>query len=145
MEITGLQVEKGASKTAIPLKAIGIDDNKYDEYREGEIAMTRGTLIQNIMNNYGKNGITRDMIEPFIDVGLEEGMSYDLIYLDICRRISEITGEEFVCPSSDLARAYGISDNEMDKIIEEAREELIKAGEDPDEYFWSVPVQRFMM
>lgn len=107
--------------------------------------MDRRTVIQNLMNNYGKNGITVDMINEVIDAGLEEGMSYDLIYLDICRRISEITGEEFVCSSSDLARAYGVSNAEMDKIIEETREELIEAGEDPDEYFREVPVQRFMM
>lgn len=107
--------------------------------------MTREIIIQNIMNNYGKFGITVDMVEEVIDAGLEEGMSYDLIYLDICRRISEITGEEFVCSASDLARAYGISDEEMEKIIEEAREELIEAGENPDEYFREVPVHRFMM
>lgn len=107
--------------------------------------MTRRTVIQNLMNNYGKNGITVDMINEVIDAGLEGGMSYDLIYLDICRRISEITGEEFVCSASDLARAYNISDDEMDRIIEEAREELIEAGEDPDEYFREVPVHRFML
>lgn len=107
--------------------------------------MTRGTVIQNIMNNYGKYGITVDMVDEVIDAGLEGGMSYDLIYLDICRRISEITGEEFICSASDLARAYGISDNEVQKMIEEAREELIEAGEDPDEYFREVPVYRFMM
>lgn len=97
------------------------------------------------MNNYGKIGITQDMVDEVIDTGLEEGMSYDLIYLDICRRISEITGEEFVCSASDLARAFGISVDEMDRIIEEARQELIEAGEDPDEYFREVPVHRFMM
>lgn len=106
--------------------------------------MTRELIIQNLMNNYGKNGITVDMINEVIDAGLEEGMSYDLI-LDICRRISEITGEEFVCSSSDLARAYGVSNAEMDKIIEEARRELIEAGEDPDEYFKEVQSTRFMM
>lgn len=107
--------------------------------------MDRETVIQNIMNNYGENGITIDMVEEVIDAGLEGGMTYDLIYLDICRRISEITGEEFVCSASDLARAYNISDDEMDRIIEEAREELIEAGEDPNEYFRKVPVHRFMM
>lgn len=107
--------------------------------------MDRQTVIQNIMNNYGRNGITQDMVEEVIDAGLEGGMSYDLIYLDICRRISEITGEEFVCSASDLARAYSISDDEMARIIEEAREELIEAGEDLDEYFREVPVHRFMM
>ena len=107
--------------------------------------MDRETVIQNIMNNYGKYGITQDMVEEVIDAGIEEGMSYDLIYLDICRRISEITGEEFICSASDMAKAFNVSDEEMDKIIEEAREELIESGENPDEYFRSVQSTRFMM
>ena len=107
--------------------------------------MDRETVIQNIMNNYGKYGITQDMVEEVIDAGIEEGMSYDLIYLDICRRISEITGEEFVCTASDMAKAFNVSDEEMDKIIEEAREELIESGENPDECFRSVQSTRFMM
>ncbi len=107
--------------------------------------MDKQTVIQNIMNNYSKYGITQDMVEEVIDAGLEGGMSYDLIYLDICRRISEITGEEFLCSSSDMARAFNVSDEEMDKIIEEARQELLEAGENPDEYFREAPVQRFMM
>ena len=57
--------------------------------------MTREIAILNIMNNYGRFGITQDMVEEVIDAGMEEGMNYDMIYLDICRRISEITGEEF--------------------------------------------------
>lgn len=107
--------------------------------------MDRQTVIQNILTNYGKKGITQDMVEEVIDAGIEGGMSYDLIYLDTCRRISEITGEEFVCTSSDMAKAFNISDEEMDKIIEEARQELLEAGENPDEYFREVPVHRFMM
>ena len=107
--------------------------------------MDRETVIQNIMNNYGKYGIAIDMVEEVIGAGIEGRMSYDLIYLDICRRISEITGEEFVCSASDMARAYGVSLDEMEKIISDAREELIESGVDPDEYFWEVPVQRFIM
>lgn len=107
--------------------------------------MTREIIIQNIMNNYGKNGITQDMVEEVIDAGLEEGMNYDMIYLDICRRISEITGEEFVCSASDMARAFGVSDEEMHRIIEESKLELIEAGENPDEYFREVPVMGFVI
>lgn len=107
--------------------------------------MTKQTVIQNIMNNYGQYGITKNMIDEVIDAGLEGGMSYDLIYLDICRRISEITGEEFVCSASDLARAYNVSDEEMQRIIEESRQELLEAGENPDEYFREVPVHRFVI
>lgn len=107
--------------------------------------MDRETVLQNIMYNYGKYGITEDMVNEVIDAGLEGGMSCELIYWDICRKISEITDEEFVCTSSDMARAFGVSDDEMNRIIEEAREELIEAGENPDEYFRTVETTRFMM
>lgn len=107
--------------------------------------MTRELIIQNIMINYGKYGITPDMVNEVIDAGIGGGMSYDLIYLDTMRRISEITGEEFLCSSSDMARAMGVSEEEMARMIDEARKELIEEGEDPDEYFREVPVQRFMM
>jgi len=106
--------------------------------------MDRKMVIQNIMNNYSQYGITTDMVEEVIDAGLGEGMNYDMIYLDMCRRISEITGEEFVCSASDMAKAMGVSDEEMQRIIEEARQELIESGEDPDEYFREVEVHRFM-
>ena len=52
------------------------------DQKEKRIQMNRETIIQNIMNNYGKYGITQDMINEVIDAGLEGGMSYDMIYLD---------------------------------------------------------------
>ena len=107
--------------------------------------MYRETVLQNIMINYRKYGITEDMVNEVIDAGIEGGMSYELIYRDICRKISEITGEEFFCTSSDMARAFGMSEDEMNRLIEEAREELIADGEDPDEYFRTVESTRFMM
>ena len=107
--------------------------------------MDRKTVLKNIMNNYGKYGITEDMVNEVIDAGFEGGMSYELIYWDICRKISEIVGEEFICTSSDMARAFGISEDEMNRINEEARDELIETGEDPDEYFRTVETTRFMM
>ena len=107
--------------------------------------MDRETVLQNIMLNYGKYGITEDMVEEVIDAGLDGGMSYELIYWDICRKISEITGDEFICTSSDMARAFGVSEGEMNQIIEEAREELIADGQDPDEYFRTVETTKFMM
>lgn len=107
--------------------------------------MDREVVMQNIMNNYGKYGVTQDMINNIIDIGIEGGLSYDFIYYDICRKLSEITGEEFICTSSDMARAFNISDEEMQKIIQEAREELIKVGEDPNEYFREVKTTKYLM
>ena len=107
--------------------------------------MTRKLILQNIMTNYGRYGITEDMVNEIIDAGLESGANYDLIYLDLMKRISEITGEEFFCTSEDMARAYNVPVEVIYKMIEDGREELIAAGENPDEYFKEVPVNRFMM
>jgi len=59
--------------------------------------------------------------------------------------LDRLTGQEFYCTSDEMAKAFGMSNDEMNKIIEESRQELIEAGENPDEYFREVPVQRFMM
>lgn len=107
--------------------------------------MNRETIIQNIITNYGKYGITRDVIEPLIDSGIEEGLTYDLIYLGLKMELCKLSGEEFYCTSSEMAKAFGVSDEEMQKTIEEAREELIEDGENPDDYFREVPVHKFMM
>ena len=107
--------------------------------------MDRETVIQNILINYAQYGITEETIIPLIDSGIEQGLSYDLIYLGLKMRLCKLAGEEFLCSSSDMARAFNMSNEEMQKIIEESREELIEAGENPDEYFREVPVHRFMM
>lgn len=107
--------------------------------------MDREMIIQNIMNNYAQYGITEETIIPLIDSGIGQGLSYDLIYLGLKMQLCKLAGEEFLCSSSDMARAFNMSNEEMQKIIEEAREELIEAGENPDEYFREVPVHRFTM
>ena len=107
--------------------------------------MNKEMVIKNITYNYGKYGITKEIIEPLIDSGVSEGLSYDLIYLTIKAELSKLVGEEFYCTSSDMAKAFGISEEEMNRIIEDAREELIVAGENPDDYFKEMQTMKFMM
>ncbi len=111
--------------------------------------MTRELVIQNIMNNYGKYGITIDMVKeniiPLIDDGIKDGLSYELIYLYLRSMLDKLTGQEFYCTSDEMAKAFGVSHEEMNRIINESRQELAESGEDPDEYFREVSVQRFMM
>ena len=112
----------------------------------GEIDyMDRETVIQNIINNYGEYGITREIVESLIDDGEAEGFSYDLIYLNLKAELCHLAGEEFYCTSEDLARALGMSIDEVDQLIEESKEELIEAGENPDEYFQTVYATGFMV
>lgn len=109
------------------------------------INMSRETVIQNLTNNYGKYGITREVIEPLIDDGVAEGFTYDFIYLSLEAELSKLAGQEFFCTSEDMARAFNMSVEEMNRMIEEAREELIVSGENPDEYFKTVETTSFMM
>ncbi|NDO52118.1 hypothetical protein FMM75_23050 [Lachnospiraceae bacterium MD335] len=107
--------------------------------------MDRETVIQNVINNYGKYGITEEAIIPLIDSGIQQGLSYDLIYLGLKMELCKLAGEEFYCTSSDMARAFGISNAEMSECIREARQELLEAGENPDDYFREVKATRFMI
>ena len=113
---------------------------------KGEINnMNKGIVIQNLVTNYGKYGVTREVLEPLIDDGVKEGFTYDLIYLSLEAELSKLAGQEFFCTSEDMARSFNASEDEMNRIIEEAREELIEAGENPDEYFKTVETTRFMV
>lgn len=111
--------------------------------------MDRQTVIHNIKTNYSKYGITHEMIEeniiPLIDSGIEGGLTYDFIYLNIRAMLDKLTGQEFYCTSDEMARAFGVSNEEVYEIINESRQELLEAGEDPDEYFREVRSMRFMM
>ena len=107
--------------------------------------MDRETVIQNILTNYGEYGITEETIIPLIDSGIQQGLSYDLIYLGLKMELCKLAGEEFYCTSSDVARAFNVSNEEMDKIIEESRQELAAEGENPDDYFREVKATRFVI
>lgn len=107
--------------------------------------MTRDLIIQNILNNYSQYGITEETIIPLIDSGIEQGLSYDLIYLGLKMELWKLAGEEFYCTSSDVARAFNVSDEEMDERIREVRQELAASGENPDDYFREVKATRFVI
>ncbi len=107
--------------------------------------MDRETVIQNLVNNYGKHGLTREIIEPLLDDGIRSGFTYDYMYLQLDCELSERYGEEFICTSRDMARAFNISEEEVNRMIVESREELDAKGEDPDDYFRITQSQKFMM
>lgn len=106
--------------------------------------MTRETLIQNILTNYGLY-ITEEALIPLVDNGKKDGLSYDLIYLVLKMGLCDLAGEEFYCTSSDMAKALGISNEEMNESIRKSKQELVAEGKNPDDYYREVPVHRFMM
>lgn len=106
--------------------------------------MDRQSVIQNILTNYGQF-ITKEVLIPLIDSGTEQGLSYDLIYLGLKMELCKLTGEEFYCTSSDMARAFGMSNEEINECIREARQELAAEGKDPNDYFREVKATRFVI
>ena len=44
-----------------------------------------------------------------------------------------------------MAKALNVSEDEINRLIEESREELAAVGENPDDYFKTVQTTRFMM
>ena len=115
------------------------------KYTRRNIEMDRETVMQNVINNYSQYGITEETIIPLIDSGIEQGLSYDLIYFGLKMQLCKLAGEQFYCTSSDMARAFGISKAEMSECIKEARQELAESGENPDDYFKEVKGTRFMI
>lgn len=107
--------------------------------------MDRETVVMNLVNNYGKYGVTENLIHGLLDDGLKAGLNYDLMYLNLEAELSKRYGQEFFCTSQDMVRAFGVSEEEMNKIIEESREELIEAGENPDEYFKTINSVKYTM
>lgn len=107
--------------------------------------MDRKTVIMNLVNNYGKYGVTENLIKGLLDDGLKAGLNYDLMYLSLEAELSKRYGQEFFCTSQDMARAFGVSEEEMNKIIEKSGEELIEAGENPDEYFKTANSMKYTM
>lgn len=111
--------------------------------------MNKTTIIQNIITNYGRYGVTSEIIKkdiiPLIDNGIKEGFTYDLTYLNLRAMLDRLTGQEFYCTSNEMARAFGVSDDEINRIINKARQELAEAGENPDDYLREVPSIRFVV
>mgnify|MGYP006981954242 CR=1 FL=1 len=44
-----------------------------------------------------------------------------------------------------MAKALNVSEDEINRLIEKSREELVAIGENPDEYFKTVQTTRFVM
>lgn len=103
--------------------------------------MDKQTIIENILTNYGKYGVTQKEIEPLIDESVKDGLSYDRIYFFLQLAITDVYGLDFFwCTARQMARAFGTSDERMLEIIKETSKELKTEEEGLDNPF-RVPVE----
>lgn len=98
--------------------------------------MDRETLIQNILVNYGKYGITRTDLEPIIDDGIQNyNLSLEAVYSGLKMSLASAFNEHELFTMADVMAITGETKEELSKRIEECRIELLAAGENPDDYF----------
>lgn len=105
--------------------------------------MDRETVINNLVVNYGKYGITREKLEPIIDDGIQNfNLSLEIIYSGLRMSLASEFDEHEYFSLDDVMAITGESREEILQRIEQCRQELIDAGENPEEYFKPVETQR---
>ena len=103
--------------------------------------LDREMIINNLLANYGKYGVTRTELEPIIDDGIQNyDLSLETIYSGLRMSLASAFNEHFSL--DDVMAITGESREELLQRIEQCRQELIEAGENPDEYFKPIEPQR---
>ena len=105
--------------------------------------MDREMIINNLLTDYGKYGVTRAELEPIIDDGIQNyDLSLEAIYSGLRMSLASAFNEHEYFSLDDVMAITGESREELLQRIEQCRQELIEAGENPDEYFKPVEPQR---
>lgn len=98
--------------------------------------MDKNTIINNLLANYGKYGITKAELEPIIDDGIQNyDLSLEAIYSGLRMSLASAFNEHELFTMADVMAITGETKEELAKRIEQYRVELLTAGENPDDYF----------
>lgn len=98
--------------------------------------MDKESIISNLFADYGKYGISIAELEHSIDSGLNEyGLPLDVIYSGLRMSLGSAFGKREYFTLDDVMAITGETREELLQRIEQCRQELIEAGEDPDDYF----------
>ena len=105
--------------------------------------MDKETVINNILANYGKYGITKEELQRMVEDGMKKyDLSLDAIYNGLRMSLASAFGEHEFFSLDDVMVITGESREELLQRIEQCRQELIEAGENPDDYFTPVQPQK---
>ena len=105
--------------------------------------MDKDTLINNLLTNYGKYGVAKAELEPIINDGIQNyGLSLEAIYSGLRMSLHPHLMSMSIFSLDDVMAITGESREELLQRLEQCRQELIDARENPDEYFKPVEPQR---
>ena len=100
--------------------------------------MTREDVLNNIRANYRQYGVDMAAIEENIRSGEAHGFSYQTIYTGLKMALASAFGIEEHFTTAELAEALGTTEQEIIEEIEDMRESIVAAGDDPDKYTYKV-------
>ena len=105
--------------------------------------MDKETVINNILANYGKYGITKEELQRMVENGMKNyDLSLDAIYNGLRMSLASAFGEHEFFSLDDVMSITGESREELLQRIEQCRQELIETGENPDDYFKPIQPQK---
>lgn len=104
--------------------------------------MDKETIITNILASYGKYGITKEKLQHMIEEGIKRDLSLQTIYNGLRMSLASTFGEHEFFTLDDVMEITEESREELLQRIEQCRQELEEAGENPDDYFKPVEPQR---
>lgn len=92
--------------------------------------------LGNLCEKYNRFGFEREFLAGLLNNGIgEHGFSVRAAYNGIRMSLAQFTGEHEYFSLEDVMEITGESREEILDRIEECREELAAAGENPDDYF----------
>ena len=98
--------------------------------------MTFQEALDSLYEKYGKYGCEREFLADLLNSGIgEHEFSVRAAYNGVRMSLAHFTGEHEYFSLEDVAEITGESKGEILSRIEECREELKAAGENPDDYF----------
>lgn len=110
--------------------------------------MNRQDVVKNLMSTYGKYGVTELLIEDEIESGLKHGFSYQTIYTGLRMALGNAFNVREYFTPAEMAEAFGTTEEEVIKQVEDLGKELEAQGKDTSEYFVKVEPeqkQRFVV
>lgn len=103
--------------------------------------MDKQTIISNILASYSRYGVTKENLQPTIEDGIKRGLSLQTIYNGLRMSLASAFGEHEYFTLDDVMEITGESREELLQRIEQCRQELVEAGENPNDYFKPVEPQ----
>lgn len=98
--------------------------------------MTFQAALDNLSGKYGKYGYDREFLSSQLRDGvMNEGFSVNVAYNGLRMVLAEQTGEHELFSIEDVMEITGESRETIMERIEQCKEELMVAGENPDSYF----------